>query len=207
MENRVEENSNPVRSTVVPTSDDRSLLERVRAGDEDAARQLYEQYVNRLLHLARNRISQRLAHRFDPEDVVQSVFRSFFYRVQHGDVTVSEDDVGKFLVGVTVRKTLRKIAFHRAAKRNPALEAGRTESLELGLTEHLDSDPSPETAIAFLDELEHFLKRLDPQDRQILELRLHGYTNEEIAQRLGTYDRRVRRAMEHVRALAAEMDK
>jgi RNA polymerase sigma-70 factor, ECF subfamily len=189
----------------VPASDDRSLLDRVRAGDEDAARQLYEHYVHRLLHLARNRISQRLAHRFDPEDVVQSVFRSFFHRVQHGTMTVAEDDLGKFLVGVTVRKTLRKIAFHTAAKRNPAVEAGSTDAVELGLARCLDLEPSPEATVAFLDELEHFFRRLNAEDREILELRLHGYTNEEIAERLGTYDRRVRRAMEHVRALAAEM--
>lgn len=190
----------------MPTPNEgRSLLDRVRAGDEDAARELHDRYVHRLLHLARVRISQRLAQRVDPEDVVQSVFRSFFHRVQHGDVQLPDDDVGKFLVGVTVRKTLRKIAFHRAAKRNPAHEAVGQDAIDHGLLECLDEEPSPEATVAFLDELEHFFRRLTPEDRQILELRMQGYTNEEIAERLGTYDRRIRRVMEHVRALAGEL--
>jgi len=49
---------------------------------------------------------------------------------------------------------------------------------------------------------EHFLSRLPPQERQILELRLEGHSSTEIAEKLGIYDRKVRRFFERLRGLA-----
>ena len=64
---------------------ERKLLDQWRAGDERAAKELFDSYVERLMALARRRISQRLASRVDPEDIVQSVFRTFFGRVKAGE--------------------------------------------------------------------------------------------------------------------------
>jgi hypothetical protein len=55
---------------------------------------------------------------------------------------------------------------------------------------------------AVYPEMERFLSTLRPDERQIVELRLQGYTNREIAEKLGTYDRKIRRVIEHVRRLA-----
>src|ERR1700679_4129725 len=54
------------------------LLARWRAGDQQAATEMFHRYANRLILLARSRLSPRLSHRVDPEDVVQSAYRSFF---------------------------------------------------------------------------------------------------------------------------------
>jgi RNA polymerase sigma factor (sigma-70 family) len=184
---------------------DRSLLKLWQAGDETAAQKLFERYLERLLALARRRISQRLASRVDPEDVVQSVFRTFFGRVKAGQFTIQDpEDVCKLLVRITVHKTLRQVAFHKAAKRNASLEAGHSEEAQERLLEVLDREPTPEAANAFLDQLEHFLELLRPQDRQILELRMQGYNNLEIAEKLGISDRKIRRLMERVRGLAEQ---
>src|SRR5437588_11519909 len=105
-------------------TDDRALVELWRAGDQKAAQQLFDNYVDRLVPLARRRISQRLASRVDPEDVVQSVFRTFFDRARAGQFSIHDaDDLCKLLTRITVHKTLRQVAFHRAAKRDPKLEA------------------------------------------------------------------------------------
>ena len=66
------------------TEDHRLLVERWQSGDQSAAKQLFDTYVDRLVALARRRISQRLNSRLDPEDVVQSVFRTFFERAKEG---------------------------------------------------------------------------------------------------------------------------
>jgi RNA polymerase sigma-70 factor (ECF subfamily) len=184
--------------------DDKALVELLRAGDENAARQIFTAYVNRLLPLARARISQRLARRVDPEDIVQSAFRTFFSRVKAGHFTFDEhDDLGKILVSITIHKALRQAAFHRAAKRDPGQEEGGGDA-QLGLEELATLQPSPQAAVAFLDQLDHLLRRLRPKDRTILEMRLQGYRNEEIARELGTSDRHVRRALEHIRAVAEQ---
>src|SRR5262245_4009386 len=51
------------------------------------------------------------------------------------------------------------------------------------------------------DQLDHVLSMLTAVQRQIIELRLHGRSNEEIAAQLGVYDRTIRRALSFVRAL------
>jgi RNA polymerase sigma factor (sigma-70 family) len=99
---------------------------------------------------------------------------------------------------------LRQVAFHKAAKRNPNLEVGQSAETQQSWEEVLDAEPSPEEAVAFLDELENFLSRLRPQDRKILEMRLQGWSNDEICQKLNIYDRKIRRVIERIRGLAEQ---
>src|SRR3954454_15874075 len=82
-----------------PASDG-SLLERFRRGSQDAATQLYLRYAERLRGLARAQISPLLARRIALDDVVQSVFGSFFRRAAEGfyDVPAGEELWRLFLV-------------------------------------------------------------------------------------------------------------
>ncbi len=189
---------------VSQSPEDLALVELTRGGDQEAARQLFDAFVGRLVVLARKHISQRLASRIDPEDIVQSVFRTFFARLKQGQFQLAdENDLGKLLVRITVHKTLRQVSFHKADKRSPDHEVhpadSRDGSVVLGL---LAREPSAEVTIAFLDQLEHFLRRLRPIDRDILEMRMDGYSTEEIATKLGLYDRKIRRFLERIRELA-----
>ncbi len=178
-------------------------LELWRAGDEGAAKELYDKFVDQLVGLARQRISQRFASRVDAEDIVQSVFRTFFHRAREGQFEVrDQDDICKLLVRITIHKTLRQIAHHRRAKRDARMEMGQGESNQEYLQSMLNGDPSPEDAIVLLDELEHFLSQLTPEDRQILEMRMEGYTTSDISKKLNINDRRIRRLMERIRSLA-----
>src|SRR6266478_1541359 len=120
------------------------LVSRWRAGDQDAAKELFDRYASRLVALARKQISQRLASRVDPEDIVQSVFRTFFGRVKAGKFQFEDqDDLCKLLVRITINKTMRQIDFHTAAKRNPGHEVGQTEEGYDHLPELLAGEPSP----------------------------------------------------------------
>lgn len=187
-----------------PPVEEQALIELWRQGDESAARQIVDAYIDRLVALARQRISQRLASRVDPEDIVQSVFRTFFCRLKQGHFVFAEqDDLCKLLVRITLHKTLRQVAFHKAAKRDPGQETEQGDHRER-LLALFDQGPTPEDSAAFLDQLEHLLGQLHPQEREILELRLQGYTTKEITQKLGLLDRKIRRVIEHVRAIAAK---
>ena len=180
-----------------------SPLEALQAGDEDAARQLFDRYAEQLILLARKRISQRLASRIDAEDIVQSVFRTFFHRAKQGQFHLEEpDDVVKLLARITAHKTFRQIAFHRRAKRDAGQETAQGDDAQDLLMKLMMAEPSPEEATAFLDQLQHFFAKLADEERRILELRMEGYNNVEIAQRLGISDRKIRRLMERVRELA-----
>ena len=60
------------------------LMRRLRSGEDAAAREVFERYTRQLVGLARRRLDERLAGKVDPEDVVQSAFKSFFVRQARG---------------------------------------------------------------------------------------------------------------------------
>jgi RNA polymerase sigma-70 factor (ECF subfamily) len=181
---------------------DRELLERWRAGDQDAARQIFERYADRLIALADRRLSERLSSRIDPEDIVQSAFRTFFVRVRKGRFTLPDDDaLCKLLMRITVHKTLQQVAYQKAAKRDPSREAEQAREPERRMQELMAKEPTDEVVTGFLDQLEGFLNELGDRGRRIIELRMHNYTNEEIAKKLDISDRTVRRVIERVKGL------
>ncbi len=186
---------------------DQSLLDLWRAGNQEAARQLFERYSDRLVALARRHINQRLARRVDPEDIVQSVFRTFFRRAQAGEIHLYDPDrLCALLARITIHKALDQISFHRAAKRDVNLDADPGSGDHDPVSGLLDHEPSPQTINLFLDQLEHFLAKLGPDERQVLEMRMHGYAVEEIARRLNTYDRKIYRILERIKGLAEQQE-
>jgi RNA polymerase sigma-70 factor (ECF subfamily) len=183
-------------------ADDRELVERFKAGSESAATDLFDRYCEKLMGLARRRIGQRMASRIEPEDVIQSAFRTFFTRVRNNEFTFEgESDLFKLLVRLTVNKTLRQIAHHRAAKRDPGKEAAQGSTADDVMRNLTVEEPTPDVEVALLDQFEQFLSRLTAFDRKVLEMKLAGHTTAEIATEMGTYERKIRRVMER----AAEM--
>lgn len=85
---------------VAPTISDHSLLRRLRHGQADAATQLYVRYAERLNALAKSKSSSELARRVSSEEIVQSVFGSFFRGAQQGyyEIPVGEELWKLFLV-------------------------------------------------------------------------------------------------------------
>src|SRR3954464_3897514 len=76
---RLENEESPV--SIAPFE---ALVDRLRAGDAEAAAEVFHRYVGQLVGLASGRLAGLLRAQADPEDVVQSVFRSFFTRQQQG---------------------------------------------------------------------------------------------------------------------------
>ncbi len=191
----------------MPSVEEQALIELLRKGDEGAAQQVVEQYLDRLMTLARKRIGARLASRVDPEDVTQSALRTFFARMKDGRLVLKEeDDLCKLLMKITLHKTLRQVAFHKAAKRDPGKETEQGENHQDQLLALFDREPSPEETVTFMDELEHFLNNLTPTERKIIELRLQGYNNQDIVDQLDLkYDRKIRRLVERVQEIAKKM--
>lgn len=100
-------------------SSDKSLLRRVKSGEEDAATELYLRYAQRLIQLARTQTPADVAVRIDPEDVVQSVFRTFFRRAAGGSYDIPEGEhLWKLLLVISLHKVRSICSFHRADKRD-----------------------------------------------------------------------------------------
>jgi len=185
------------------TTDDRELALDIQAGSESAAKELFDKYCERLMRLAKRRIGQRMASRFDPDDVVQSAFRTFFKRVKNDEFTFEqEEDLFKLLVRLTVRKTLRQVVHHQAAKRSPSAEQSDTSEDSQLLAQVAGNVPAPDVEVALLEQFENLMQSLTPMERQVVELKMQGYSTVEIADQLGSYDRKIRRVLERVESVA-----
>jgi RNA polymerase sigma-70 factor, ECF subfamily len=179
------------------------LLERYRAGDESAADTLFARYFDRLTLLARSRLSARLASRTDPEDVVLSVYRSFFVHAREGRFELRRGgDLWRLLAAITKHKLLHQARRHGADRRSVHREIP-IESADEGRFFLRGQEPSPEDALALADELESLLSRLDRFARRVLELRMQGARLTEIAEDTGRSERTVRRTLEQIRELLA----
>ncbi len=175
---------------------DRSLLQRFRRGSQDAATQLYLRYAARLRALAQTHCSPDLAPRVDVDDIVQSVFGSFFRGASQGyyDVPAGEELWRLFLV-IALNKIRAKGAFHRAAKRDVRLTAG-SEWLDRSEAAH----PHDEAAYQHLHlVIEEALDRLPPEFKEMVELRIEGYEVVEIARKTGRSKRTVERILQEAR--------
>lgn len=178
------------------------LVARFRAGDQQAAGELFERYIARLIGLARSRLSPKLARRIDPEDVVQSAYRSFFERAQGGHVELRESgDLWRLLAAITINKLRHQVDRHTAAKR--AVEGEDSICVSPSdmrvAPESLAREPSPEEVVSFSEELAALMSELDEVQRQMLELRLEGYTYEEIAGQTQRSERTVRRLFDRLK--------
>src|SRR4051794_29844109 len=81
------------------------LMARLRSGEDTAAREVFERFAGRLVALARGRFNRVLSRKVDPEDVVQSAFKSFFVRHREGKLEVGDSGgLWNLLTLITLRK-------------------------------------------------------------------------------------------------------
>ncbi len=178
------------------------LIARCRGGDPQAEEILFQRHLGRLVALVRARVSKKLASRFDPDDVVQSAYRSFFGRLEKGYFTLDCDrDLWSLLATIALNKLHRQVAHHKAAKRSVDKEQPPPDNSSLfGPDRYLAADePPPDEAAALVEEIERVMRPLQPLQRQMLELRLQNHTVEEIAAAINRSERTVRRFLESLR--------
>ena len=176
---------------------DRSLIRRLRTGSQDAATQLYTRYANRLHGLSFAKCSSDLKSRFDPDDIVQSVFRTFFRRVGKGEYDVPDgDDLWKLFLVIGLNKIKAAGAFNRAAKRDVRATIGSKE-LELASDATVETDEMSLSVLRM--SIDEVLEDLTQSHRDIIHLRIEEYEVAEIAERIGRSKRSVERILQEFR--------
>lgn len=184
------------------------IMERLQSGDQAAATQVFQRFAHRLVGLARSRLAPRVRSKIDPEDIVQSVFRSFFRR--HADDEVQLDNaeaLWALLALIAVRKCGHKVRHFYAECRDARREmAPAPASAEVSrFWEAIAEDPTPQQAVMLTETVGEVMGQMDERKREIFSLSLQGYKPDEIAQQLNCSDRTVQRALERVRSLLEAM--
>jgi RNA polymerase sigma-70 factor (ECF subfamily) len=160
------------------------FIRRIRAGDDQAARELVERYEPVIRRQVRVGLRDpRLARRFDCTDVCQSVMASFFVRAAAGQYDLEQpDQLLRLLIVMARHKLAKQVRRHRADRR----DYRRSEAPDWEyLTGRTTAEPSPSRLVAGRELLEEFRRRLTDEERQIADLRAQGFEWAEIAGQLG----------------------
>ena len=188
---------------------DTLLLEKVQDGDSSAAQVIWEEYFNKLLRLAQRKLGGLPRRVADEEDVALSAMNSFLQGARHGKFPqlADEDDLWRLLVTITARKAHAQQRRHFAEKRGGGAVRGESvffngedSNAVAGMGQVLGSEPTPQFAAEVAEEFCDLLDRLeDPTLQSVAHWKMEGYTNEEIAEKLGRNVRTVERKLALIR--------
>jgi RNA polymerase sigma factor (sigma-70 family) len=180
----------------------RTLLGRIRDGDESAARELLARYQAQVRLVVRRQLPRLLRSRFDSIDFIQSVWASFFRRLRAGPERFEDP---RFLVTFLAQVAKNKVIdqYRRAASRKQDVRREEPLSPAGEPSREIVADQDSASEVAEANEAFGRLRDLLPEDRrELLGLKVAGLSNREIADRLGLSERTVRRILEDLRRRA-----
>lgn len=176
----------------------RELVRKYRRGEPESAQQIADRYTRRLVALARRQLAPRLSARLDPEDVVQSAFRSFFVKAGAGAYVFERaGDLWRLLAQITVNKAKAHAGFHSAAKRDVRKEMSADDLDAI----RIEREPTPEEAAMLSELMGQLMESLDPLARRVLELALRGASLFEIANDVNRAQRTVRWILSGIKSI------
>jgi RNA polymerase sigma-70 factor (ECF subfamily) len=159
------------------------FLSRIRAGDEEAAAELWRRYEGLLRREVRMRLGDpRLFRVVESADVCQSVFRSFFVRAAAGQYDLEQPgQLLALLVRMAQNKAGQVVRKQRARRR----DARRTAATPVDEVQVAGDDPSPSRIVAARELLHEVRRRLTEEERRLADLRGQGRSWAEIAALVG----------------------
>jgi DNA-directed RNA polymerase specialized sigma24 family protein len=187
-----------------------ALLDQLKCGDHEAARLIWERFYPRLVALARKKFQGASARVADEEDAALSAFDSFCRRAEQGQFPdlADRDGLWALLVAITARKVADQIRHGHREKRGGGRVHGDSavpaadDSTPGGFDRFPDDGPSPDEAALLAEEVELLLGRIpDRALRQVAVWKMEGYTNAEIAARMGCSLPTVERRLAIIRQL------
>jgi RNA polymerase sigma factor (sigma-70 family) len=186
-------------------------IQRLKQGDSRAAQAIWESYFDELVALARQKLAAIPRRAADEEDVALSALQSFYRGVTAHRFPKLDDrfDLWKVLVTITARKVVAQRRRHFSQKRGAGevrgesvFSVGLSDSDEGGgIDQVLGREPTPALALELAEQCGDLLGCLDERLRPIALLKMEGFTNQEIAERLEVTLRTVERRLEQIRRL------
>ncbi|MGO8745897.1 MAG: ECF-type sigma factor [Thermoguttaceae bacterium] len=184
-------------------------LGRLAQGDDQAAQVLWDKYFPELARQARRKLECIPRRAVDEEDIALDVLKSFCRGAAAGRFAGlgNRTDLWRLLLTILARKVIRVRRNHFSLKAGGGrirgesawLHAGATESEE-GIARVPADGLPPDLEVAVAETCRDLLAML-PSDnaRQIALHRMEGYTNPEIAEKLGCSLSNVERKLRNIR--------
>ena len=179
------------------------LLVQMNSGDMTAVEQIFLTYEPYLRKAIARHFPASLRARFDPDDILQSVWADLFHRFREaGWRFIDADHLRGFLFIATRNRLIDRIRQHQTA-------AECEEPIGAGDRQHFlpSGQPRPSEVAQAADLWERILARCPPEHRPILALKREGYSLAEIAARTRFHPDSVRRILRTLaRQLAFEQE-
>lgn len=173
------------------------------AGEPNATAEVFERFRSSLVALARQQIvDPRLRAKFDPEDLVQSAFLTFWRHCKEGEFELEDwDSLWNLLAKITERRCYKYWKhYSKTSKRSLDRESANVADIASPTSD-------PLRAAIVTDLLDRLMRQLDESSQLTLVLKLQGYTEAEICETLKCSIRSVRRRAAHIReVLEADKD-
>jgi RNA polymerase sigma-70 factor (ECF subfamily) len=196
------------RAAESPATDDKELLERLRQGDEEAARAL----VQRLYPLVVRLVRHRQARTVGEDDLVQMVFMKVFAKLEQYSGAVPLDH---WVSRIAVNTCYSQLAYERVRPERRWADMTEEEEAvvrDLGAT---DAEPSAAQGLIARELVEKLMALLKPEEQLILRwLHLESLSVAEIRQRTGWSISRIKvrafrarqKLKQHLKKLLSESD-
>jgi RNA polymerase sigma factor (sigma-70 family) len=176
----------------------------IKHGDSTAANRIWKLYFDRLVRAVRQRLYGQNRAVSDEEDIVLSVFESFYAAAEKGrfpDLS-DRDDLWRLLLTMSARKVIDKRRRDQRQRRGGkvavhSLDGGADESV---IIEAIGNEPSPEMVLMMQESVEQLFFHLGVGQLQDLAgAKLEGYSNAEIAERFECSERTIERRLHLIR--------
>ena len=188
-------------------------VEGLKQGNELAAHDLWNRYFSQLVALAKNKLPLHVKRSFDEEDVALSAFHSLCTGLQESRFPDLEDrdNLWAILVVITTRKAMRRMRTNTALKRGGGDLLGesvfmkRPSTRDFGIENIIGGKPTPEFADQLCEASTLLLESLpDESFKQIAQLKLAGYSVDEIATQTKRSPRTINRRLNLIRKIWKE---
>jgi RNA polymerase sigma factor (sigma-70 family) len=170
------------------------LFARARAGDQDAWEELFRTCYPKVIRVVRRKLNPPMRSLYDSADFASDVWKSLAAKIKRFDFPSIESLVA-FLKQAAEQKVIDEYRRQHAQKRD--IDLGRPMSAGHGNAVEgqalFSAEPSPSQVAQASEGLEQLRAGLSEKEREILELKRLGYTNDEIAERVGWHIRKVQR--------------
>jgi RNA polymerase sigma-70 factor (ECF subfamily) len=171
------------------------LMQRVRDGDAEAGRELFERYGKAIQMVVRHRLDRRLRSQFDSLDFAQDAWASFFDTPAENHTFQTSEELVAFLTRVVRHKLIDayRQRFHTARR-----DAGPVPDEPLDLSEQPARQPTPSQVAIAEEEWDRLLHNKPPKVRRALEMLRAGHSRQEIAESLGINAKRIQRLIQRM---------
>jgi DNA-directed RNA polymerase specialized sigma24 family protein len=199
----------PAEPGVVSVDDPVTLwIDQLRQGDDSAARSLWEHFFHRLYELAKHKLRLRTRPAYDEEDAAQSAFHSVCAGIIAGRFPKlhDRDSLWRPMLVITAQKVSNRHWYDQQQRRDvrrnlsSSVFSNSENDFVAGGIDLVSGEPTPEFAVEFMDVCERLFQGLeDATLKEIATLKMEGYTDIEVADRLKCSRRTVQRRITIIR--------